>query len=188
MRHIGFILLTLMLTACSMNEMADKIWPETVKTQSLAAVDAVINNQPQYFSDIKDFVPDMEQADFNAAVKSALDMRSKGKEISRNVVGANANISTSTSDGTSKTYEAIYEVKTEEGYILISLRYTLDPETQNCCRLDYLNVQASETSPHYENFVSMMKIMKVAIPIVFLIIFSLIGFFIWRGRKKKSAA
>lgn len=188
MRHFGLSFIALFLAAYSMNELADKILPETVKTQSHAAVDAVMNNQPQYFSTMKDFLPGMDQVDFDAAVNLALETRSSGEEMSRNVIGANANVSTTLGEGESKTYEVVYEVKTDEGYTLVSLRYVLDPKTQDCCRLNYLNVQKFETSPHHESYVQMAKALKTAVPIGLLIIFGLIGFFVWRRRKQKLTA
>lgn len=118
------------LSACSIEGMADKIWPDAVKTESVRVVDAVMAGDADYFAPLKS--PGQTEEDFAALLQTMFENRSEGAELERHVVGAKANTSMGTDTGTQKRYEAVYEVTTEQGFTQVSMVFVPNPETKAC--------------------------------------------------------
>lgn len=173
-----------LLSACSIEGVADKIWPDAVKMESVRVVDAVMASDADYFAALKS--PGQTEEDFAALLQTMFDNRSEGAELERHVIGAKANTSMGTDTGTQKRYEAVYEVKTEQGFTQVSMVFVPNPETKTCCDLTFVNSAEVDISMH-ETFKTMSLWAKYIGLGLLLILVVVIGIIVSCRRKKKAA-
>lgn len=179
-------LIALLLTACSIQDMAEKIIPEDVRTDANLQIDAISNN------DLSLLVESLGINIENEAIEKQLDgVRSQiidGPEIRRDIVGAHAktHFSASMAEGkqSETTYNVTYEIEKEKGFMAITTHYTLK-ENGECCRLYHVNVQKFDSSPYRLGFAALKKAVFIAGGILLFILFGLIVFFVRRTRRKK---
>ena len=172
------------LTACSMQKMADKILPEPVKVDATKAVDAVFAKDASFFASMRS--EKMSDEEFKAAIDNLFSFVSEGAEIRRDIVSASSKVNASIGSGTNKAYSLIYEIQTDDGFTAISLDYVKTPEQAECCELININVNKSDTSPYRATLEMVGKVMKI-IGLIFLLGIGLLIFFlVRRSRKKKT--
>ena len=121
---------------------------------------------------------------FNQSVTSMMGERSGGKIISRHIVSAN--VSTNINNGSKTTDITIgHEIKTTEGYTLITNRFYQSPEDAECCRLIHVNVQNFDSSPAYSTIQMIEKVTRIMayiLPIALLILIAIL----LRARRKRK--
>ena len=133
MRLFILIVLTLSLTACSIEKMAEKMLPDDIELQSQDVVTAVFEQDMDFFLPLKGEEVDLES--FNKNVEAMFGQKSKGDIISRHIVSANVSSNISTEKGKTKDINIGHEVKTSEGFTLISTRFYQGSEDTKCCTL-----------------------------------------------------
>lgn len=180
--RIVFIFITaFILSACDIEKAAEAVLPDHIEAHASETVDAVMANDAEYFAFLK---PDeMSEQEFEAAIDKMLSYRSDGSELERHIVGASNNTSISSDTGKSRTVSVVYEVKTEDGFTLVSLGYAA--KDAPCCELKSINVRPFETSPQYEPMKRMMRAASL-IGMGLIIATLLGGLIIWRTRQRKG--
>jgi hypothetical protein len=184
LKYIGYVFCAILLAACSMEGMAEKMVPEDVRADHAAHIDALLAGDDSRirsaFKDDLDFESDaiMKQMEsITAAVP-------EGKELRRDYVGVNSNASISTESGRSRDIDLISEVQTEAGFMLVTSKYGLDA-TDTCCRLMNINVESFDTSPIRAGLETAMRVAKWVGLGVLLSIILLVTFLIRRSRKRR---
>lgn len=166
------------LTACNMDKMAAKMVPEHILEKNEAVVDNVLAGNVDYFTEFGDADKDKAKAFFD-------ENTSKGKVLRRDFVGINTSTSINVGEGKSKDIALDVEVQTEDGFTLISTKYSLD-EDGDCCALTNVNAQKFDSSPIRQGLETTMKVLK-AVGIILLIgIIGLIVFLVRRRKRKKA--
>ena len=174
------------LSACSIDNLANKILPDEVKSHSQAAVDAVANKDSAFFAPLK--TENFTDEEFEIQLGKMFAYMPGGTEQSRHIVGANSKFGTNSKTGNYKQYDVTYEVKTAEGYGTVALIYVPNPETQACCKLQSIYVNQFETSPFHEASVKAAHYARIGGVIFVLIGIGAVFIFIRRRRKKKQQA
>lgn len=186
MRAFIFISCAFLLAACSMTEMVAKILPDDIEAKNQALIEAVFADDVDYF------LPLMQEGQneeaFRAQVEKALAQRTGGAIIYSHTINANVSSNFSAGEGKTKNISIGHEVKTKDGYTLISSVYFQAVDETNCCKLVRLNVQNFDTSPGYSSILLMEKIGKVALIVIPLGVFITLMFFLSYRRKKKREA
>jgi hypothetical protein len=185
LKYIGYVFCAILLAACSMEGMAEKMVPEDVRADHAAHIDALLAGDDSRirsaFKDDLDFESDaiMKQMEsITAAVP-------EGKELRRDYVGVNSNASISTESGRSRDIDLISEVQTEAGFMLVTSKYGLDA-TDTCCRLMNINVESFDASPIRAGLETAMRVAKWVGLGVLLSIILLVTFLIRRSRKRRQ--
>lgn len=188
----SLIIVSSLLSACSIESMADKILPEHIKQESTEIVDAVMEGDTQFFIQRKadllspDLLETVSDEEFEESIVNAFSNAGANTEVSRYIVGVSANVSASLGEGSTKTYETIYELETSEGFVLISLRLANRSGTNECCEIKSIDVRDYKTSPIRAGLTLTKKVFTFLG--VFVIGVSVIlGFLFFRRRKKKNA-
>ena len=172
-----------LLTACSVEEAAQKILPDEIELKSSEAVDAIMAQDSSYFMSLRP--DDKSEDEFRAIIENILSYRSEGAEVARFLVGAQNNVSVSTESGKTRAISATYEVKTDGGYTLIQLGY--GSQDAPCCDLASVRVQAFESSPQYKPMQRMFTALKlIGGGLVLAVLLG--GLIFWRSRTKKGEA
>lgn len=183
-KYLVLLVSAVILTACSMEKLANKILPEPVKSHATQAVEAVLSKDAAFFKSMQG--EKMSDEDFEKAVEGMFAAVSDGAEIRRDIVSASSEVNASLGNGTNKAYSLIYEIQTDDGFTAISLDYVQAPKMSECCRLNNINVVKSDTSPYRQMLETMAKIMKIAGLVLLLGLGLLIFFLVRWSRRKKS--
>ena len=182
-KYVAVTLSVLVLSACSMQGLAEKILPANIQADATRMVDAVLQKDVSAFVSMQN---EMSDEDFAAALNNMFSYISEGAEIRRDIVGANSNVSASLGERTSRSYNVIYEIQTEQGFTAISLDYVQTAEQEECCVLQFVNVQNSKTSPYRIPLAKAAKIAKFVGIFVLLAIVLLVIFLVRRSRRRRA--
>ena len=171
------IFTALILSACSINDMAEKMVPEHILEKNDAVIENVLSANADYFAEFK--ASEIEKAKVYFEENT-----SKGKMLRKDFVGVNTQTSISSGEK-SKNIDLTVEVQTQDGFTLISTKYTLDSSGE-CCTLRNVTTAKHETSPVRAGLETTMKILK-AVGLIFLIgLIGLIVFLVRRSKRKKA--
>lgn len=167
-----------LLSACSMDGMAQKMVPAHILEKNEAVIENVLAGNAAYFTEFDEAEIEKAKAYFEGNT-------SKGKVLRQDFVGINSQTTLASGEGKSKTIDISVEVQTQQGFTLIDTHYALDGEG-NCCALKNVTTNKYETSPVRAGFETAMKVMK-AIGLIFLIgLMGLIVFLVRRSKRKKA--
>ena len=190
MRKIPIFLVGLIvactMVGCSIQEFADKMLPDSVKESAIDTVDAVMRKDAEFLKPLKN--EKMSEEDFAKVIDGVFAQVSDGDEFRRDIVGASFNSSISTSEGKTKTAKVIYEIRTADGFTLITLNYYQSRTDTKCCRLTGVNVQKHEASPVRATLTTMANIGKIVSIMVLLGILGLVFFYLIFSQTKESPA
>jgi predicted RND superfamily exporter protein len=154
-------LAALTLTACSMEAMSEKRVPPDVRAAVNAQIDQLIAGETQFIFDA--FPDDQDNPDFRAQIEKMSANVPNGEELSRDVVGVIGSTEQAYSDTQGAvrrgTYNLAYELKFEDGYLLVQTAHTLD-DTGQCCALRAINATRSDASPMSADQVGRAKLFK----------------------------
>ncbi|MEP3889367.1 MAG: hypothetical protein ABJN69_02800 [Hellea sp.] len=173
-----FLMLTaILLSACDMNGMAEKMVPAHILEKNDAVIENVLAANADYFTEFDASEIEKAKVYFEENI-------SKGKMLRKDFVGVNTQTSIS-SGQKSKNIDLTVEVQTEDGFTLISTNYTLD-NAGECCTLRNVTSAKHETSPVRAALETTMKVLK-AMGLIFLIgLIGLIVFLVRRSKRKKA--
>lgn len=189
LRFLALTLFALLLSACSIEGMAEKMIPESVRLDAQKHVDALSNNDISLI--ISAFEADPEDESVKAQLDSITAQIIEGPEIRRDIVGANAsksfNASTSEGAQSQTTYDLTYEIEKADGFMAITTTYNLN-ENGECCRITNINAQKFEASPYRAGLEAMKKGFKIAAIIIGVFLLLLVFFLVRRSRRKKATS
>lgn len=171
------ILAALILSACSINGMAEKMVPAHILEKNDAVIENVLAANADYFTEF-------EPSEIAKAKAYFEENTSKGKMLRKDFVGVNTQTSIS-SGKKSKTIELDVEVQTQDGFTLISTKYALNSAGE-CCALRNVTAAKHETSPVRAALEMTMKVMKAIGLIVLIGLIGLIVFLVRRSKRKKA--
>lgn len=176
-KTLFLIFTTLILSACSMNGMAEKMVPAHILKKNDAVIENVLSANADYFTEF-------DASEIEKAKVYFEENTSKGKMLRKDFVGVNTQTSIS-SGQKSKNIDLTVEVQTQDGFTLISTQYALD-EGGECCALRNVTSAKHETSPVRAGLETTMKVLK-AVGLIFLIgLIGLIVFLVRRSKRKKA--
>ncbi len=189
MRHIFLLFTALMLAACSMENMANKMVPDDIRANTATHIDALAARDMSLVREAFNIAED--NVDAQKQIEILLSKIPEGTELQRDIVSVNtkSSVNYSGSDGKqkSKTISLGYEVKMTEGFMLVTTRYGLD-EQGECCMLMNIHVEDYETSPVLAGLQMMAKVMKIAGAIILFGLLALTAFLLRRRRQKQAAS
>ena len=174
----------LILSACSIQEFAERTVPAHILEHSQKSVDAIMAGDPEFFEFIKEKQKSPEK--FEELFFEATAYKSDGAELSRNIVSFETSSSISTQQGKLRNINISYELETEGGFTLIALSYGLNPETSQCCVLYNLNVSGYESSPVLATMQALSKIAKIAGVVFLIVLVGVIVFLIRHFRRRRA--
>ncbi|MGB6230543.1 MAG: hypothetical protein WBF53_10500 [Litorimonas sp.] len=149
-RALLLALAALLLSACSMQAMAEKRVPDDVRAEVNAQIDRLLVGDTRFIYEA--FPDDADDPEFRAQIERMATNVPDGPELSRHVVGVIGTTEQAYSDTQGAvrrgTYNLAHEIAFEDGYLLIQTAHTLD-EDGECCVLRAINETRSSTSPMY---------------------------------------
>lgn len=175
MRLFVVLFLGLILSACSLEKIAEQLLPDNIEAQSQEVVEAVLARDTAFFLSLKS--EETELSEFNKNVAMMFEQISEGGVVSEHIVSANINTSFKSGDSGTTDINIGHEIETSEGFTLISTRFYKGPEDEVCCRLVNVNVRKFESSPAYANILLVERVSKVlafALPVIAVLILTLI--------------
>lgn len=189
--RIGFAFLAaLLLTACSMQAMSERLIPDDVQAEIDAQTDALLRGDLDFI--IRAFPEAQDSPEFREQMRRMSGNVPDGAAISRHVVGVQASTSHrySEADGAIRegTFNQAQEIEFADGFLLVQTAHTLNPDG-TCCVLRAINASRHETSPVRAGQIARARIMKALAFFVGLSTLATIVFLIIRigGRKARAA-
>lgn len=148
LRLVILILSTLLLTACSMQAMSEKLIPADVRPVIEAQTDALLRGDTDFI--FQAFPDERDNPAFREQITRMASNVPDGPVISKHIVGVQARTAQSYSEtqGATRTgtYNLAQEVEFANGFLLIQTAHTLDDDG-NCCLLRAINASRHDTSP-----------------------------------------
>ena len=184
LKYIGYVFCAILLAACSMEGMAEKMVPEDVRADHAAHIDAFLAGDDSRMRNAFKNDLDITSEEITAHMAAMIASVPTGQEIRRDYVGVNSVTSISTSEGKMRDINLISEVQTEGGFMLVTSQYGLNTQGE-CCRLMNIVVESHETSPIRAGLEAVMKIAKWVGLGVLLLMGLLIAFLIRRSRRRR---
>ncbi|GHA95929.1 hypothetical protein GCM10009069_18490 [Algimonas arctica] len=161
LRFILILIAALALSACSMEAMSEKRVPADVRAEVNAQIDQLIAGETQFIYDA--FPDDRDNPELRAQVERMSANVPDGAELSRDVVGVIGSTEQAYSDTQGAirrgTYNLAYELRFEDGYLLVQTAHTFD-DAGKCCALRAINATRSEASPMRDDQVGRAKLFK----------------------------
>jgi hypothetical protein len=158
-----------LLSACSMEAMSEKRVPDDVRAEVNAQIDQLIAGETGFIFDA--FPEERANPEFLAQITQMAANVPDGPELSRDVVGVIGSTEQAYSDTQGAirrgTYNLAYELRFEDGYLLIQTAHTLSDDG-DCCILRAINATRSDTSPMRADQVGRTRLFKI-LGLLFLI-------------------
>lgn len=188
---LAVLFLSLFLSACSMQAMAEKRVPEDVRAQADAQIDRLVAGDTQFVLDA--FPDDTSNPELLTQIERMRANIPDGEEVSRDIVGVMGSTEQAYSDSAGAvrrgTYNLAHELEfSDGGYLLVQTAYTLD-QVGECCVLRSINATKSDASPMRDGQVARARLFRI-LGILFLIsTLATAAFVIIRvgGRKARAA-
>ncbi|MGJ8558758.1 MAG: hypothetical protein ACSHX3_00840 [Litorimonas sp.] len=160
-RSLLVTLTAALLSACSMEAMSEKRVPPDVRAEVNAQIDQLISGETQFIYDA--FLDDRDNPELRTQVERMSANVPEGAELSRDVVGVIGATEQAYSDTQGAirrgTYNMAYELRFEDGYLLVQTAHTLDDDG-DCCTLRAINATRSDASPMRSDQVGRAKLFK----------------------------
>jgi hypothetical protein len=160
-RTLFLTLTALTLSACSMEAMSEKRVPADVRAEVNAQIDQLIAGETQFIYDA--FPDDRDNPELRAQIERMSANVPAGAELSRDVVGVIGSTEQAYSDTQGAirrgTYNLAYELRFEDGYLLVQTAHTIKDDG-TCCALRAINATRSEASPMRDGQVGRAKLFK----------------------------
>lgn len=138
----------LLLSACSMQAMAEKRVPDDVRAEVDSQIDRLVAGETQFIFDA--FPDDADDPAFREQIARMAANVPDSPILSRNVVGVMGRTEQAYSDRQgavrSGTYNLAHELAFENGYLLIQTAHTLNADG-DCCVLRNINASRHDSSP-----------------------------------------
>lgn len=161
MIRILALALATLLSACSMEAMSEKRVPTDVRAEVNAQIDQLIAGETDFI--FAAFPDDRDNPELREQVARMSANVPEGAELSRDVVGVIGSTEQAYSDTQGAirrgTYNLAYELKFEDGYLLVQTAHTLD-DAGECCALRAINATRSDASPMRADQVGRAKLFK----------------------------
>lgn len=140
----------LMLSACSMEAMSERVIPVDVRPEIEAQTNAFLAGETDFI--FQAFPEDRDDPEFRMQIQRMVENVPHGEVIERNVVGVQGRTTQSYSETEGAirtgTFNLAQEIEFEDGFLLIQTAHTLD-ENGQCCQLRAINASRHESSPMY---------------------------------------
>ena len=185
-------LLALLLSACSMQAMSEKLVPDDVRAEVDAQIDALVAGDTAFIIDA--FPEERANPEFTEQITRMAANVPNAAEVSRDVVGVQARTEQaySTTDGAVRTgtYNLAHELAFDGGtFLLVQTAHTLDADGE-CCVLRAVNAQRSTESPVKAQLARQSRIFRFVGLFVLVSTLAAIAFLIIRvgGRRAREKA
>ena len=184
-------LAALLLSACSMQAMSEKLVPDDVRTEVDAQIDALVARDRGFILDA--FPEERANPEFTEQIARMIGNVPEAQEVSRDVVGVQARTEQaySTTDGAVRTgtYNLAHELAFADGtFLLVQTAHTLDASGE-CCVLRAINAQRSTESPVKAQLARQATIFRFVGLFLLISTLAAIAFLIIRvgGRRARAA-
>lgn len=185
-KTFSLLLAALILSACSMQGMAEKMVPANVLADHNAQIDALLNEDLSRLESAFAGALDFETPETIAQMDQILAAVPGGAEVRRDYVGVESSAAISAANGKTRDIGLMTEVQTEDGFMLVSAQYGL-AQDGSCCRLLGLNVKRHDSSPIRAGLASAAKVGKF-IGLGFLLLIGVLVFWLVRRQRKLRRA
>lgn len=174
-RYLVLILAAIILSACSIQGMAEKAVPEPVRDEAHANVTEIMSGD---FSSIE-AIPGTEGEAFETALSNMQAEVRDGAERARNLVGFQSNVSKGTGEATRKSYNLAWEVETAGGFTTISQTFLSEDGSAPALAAVQIAGSDKSTAAQIRRIGMAARIMGVAL----LIGIALVALFLLRRRR-----
>ena len=181
----------LLLSACSMQAMSEKLVPDDVRAEVDAQIDALVAGDSDFI--VAAFPDEQSNPDFREQITRMVANVPDAAETARDVVGVQARTEQAynATDGAVRTgtYNLAHELAFADGrYLLVQTAHTLD-DAGGCCVLRAINASRHAESPVKAQLARQARVMKVVGLLLLLTTLATIAFLIIRvgGRKARAA-
>ena len=185
------LLLAVLLSACSMQSMSEKLVPTDVRDAVSDQLDALVAGESDFIFEA--FPDDADDPEFREQMTRMVANVPDAQEISRDVVGVQARTEQSynTSEGAVRTgtYNLAHEIAFADGnFLLVQTAHTLDARGE-CCVLRAINATRSTESPVKADLVRQGRIMRFVGLFLLISTLAAVAFLIIRvgGRRARAA-
>ncbi|MEM7727850.1 MAG: hypothetical protein AAF311_01095 [Pseudomonadota bacterium] len=196
LRPLLLPLAALLLSACSVQAMAERRVPEDVRAHADEQIDRLVAGDLQFVRDA--FPDDADNPDLLAQIERMRSNVPDGAEASRDIVGVMGTTEQAYDDGRGAvrrgTYNLAHELAfesggTPSGYLLVQTAYTLDADGA-CCVLRSINATRSGASPMREGQVSRARLFRIMALLLLVTSLATAAFLLIRvgGRKARAAS
>jgi len=144
-----------------MQAMSEKRVPADVRAEVNAQIDQLVAGDTAFIFDA--FPDDRDNPEFRAQIARMTANVPEGEELSRDVVGVIGSTEQAYSDTQGAvrrgTYNLAYELRFEDGYLLVQTAHTLTDDGE-CCALRAINATRSDASPMRDSQVRRARMFK----------------------------
>jgi hypothetical protein len=189
-RHLLIPVAAFILSACSMQAMAEKRVPADVRAAVNAQIDQLLSGDTDFI--FAAFPDDADNPEFQAQIARMAANVPDAEPVSRTIVGVMGTTEQAYSDRQGAirqgTYNLAHEIAFSDGtYLLIQTAHTLDDRGE-CCRLRSINATRSETSPMYEDQQDRARFFRLlAILLVISTLITIVALIVRVGGRKARA-